>query len=83
MIKWKRPSGSIIETRDGEEIIISAKSWGWVRVDELKTENDALRDMTEKEEIASYVLEETGIELDKRGGIDKVKEKARLLLDGN
>jgi len=32
MIKWKRPSGTIIETRDDEASKATAKKLGWKRV---------------------------------------------------
>lgn len=45
MIKWKRPSGSTIETADTPDIAEYAKKAGWERIDKPKpkkkvTEND-------------------------------------------
>ena len=35
-IKWKRPTGSLIETNDREDTIINAMKAGWERVVEKK-----------------------------------------------
>lgn len=82
MIKWKRPSGSIIETGEGENIVKFAKDSGWVAVGS-EAPKDALSEMETKEEIEAYVLSETGIDIDKRGSLKTVREKARALINGN
>lgn len=84
MIKWMRPSGSIIETGEGENIVKFAAQWGWTRV--LKDPvipNDELSAFTTKDEVEAYVLEKTGVDIDKRGSLDTVKDKARAVLNGN
>ena len=85
MIKWMRPSGSIIETDEGENIVKFAKLWGWKRLsaDLVETPDDELSVFTTKDEIEAYVLEKTGVDIDKRGSLDTVKDKARAVLNGN
>jgi hypothetical protein len=82
MIEWKRPSGSIIKTGEGESIIKFAKAWGWVRADSKEPE-DKISGMMSKDEVEAYILSETGIDIDKRGSLKTVKEKARALINGN
>lgn len=80
MITWKRPSGSTLETGEGANIEKFAKLWGWVKVGSNDCSLDA---MTSKDEIEAYVLDATGVDIDKRGSLDTVKAKARAVLDGN
>ena len=84
MIKWMRPSGSTIETGEGENIVKFAEQWGWTRVleDPVRT-SDELSGFTTKDEVEAYVLEKTGVDIDKRGSLDTVKDKARAVLNGN
>jgi hypothetical protein len=93
MAIWKRQSGSTIELKDTEEMEEFGCKIGWIKEGEEKpsySENqssphrvDDLQYMEDKDEIADYVLEKTGQILDKRGSLEKVKEKARDILDGN
>lgn len=84
MIKWMRPSGSIIETGEGENIVKLAEQWGWARVlKDPAIPNDELSAFTTKDEVEAYVLEKTGVDIDKRGSLDTVKDKARAVLNGN
>ena len=85
MIKWMRPSGSIIETGEGDNIVKFAKKWGWVRADKAPkpVTDDELSIFTTKDEVEVYVLEKTGVDIDKRGSLDTVKAKARAVLNGN
>ena len=79
MIKWLRPSGTTIETAEGENIESFAKQNGWVRVNA----SDPLAGLESKEEVFNYVLDKTGISIDKRGSLDTVKAKASSALNGN
>ena len=83
MIKWMRPSGSIIETGEGENIVKLAEQWGWIRADKAPVADDELSIFTTKDEVEAYVLEKTGVDIDKRGSLDTVKDKARAVLNGN
>ena len=81
-MKWLRPSGTIIETGDGEGIRAYAEANGWVPADEASQNEipDELFLFEAKEEVFNYVLEKTGISIDKRGSLDTVKGKARVAL---
>jgi hypothetical protein len=84
MIKWMRPSGSIIETGEGENIVKFAEIWGWVCANEsLAVPDDELSMFTTKDEVEAYILKKTGVDIDKRGSLDTVKDKARAVLNGN
>lgn len=85
MIKWMRPSGTVLETGEGENIVKFAAQWGWKRLSEdlIETPDDELSVFATKDEIEAYVLEKTGVDIDKRGSLDTVKEKARAVLNGN
>ena len=83
MITWKRPSGSTLETGEGANIEKFAKLWGWVKVGSQSSNDCPLDAMTSKDEIEAYVLDATGVDIDKRGSLDTVKAKARAVLDGN
>lgn len=35
MIKWKKPSGTVIETNDAEATLEAARSLGWVEMEQV------------------------------------------------
>jgi hypothetical protein len=82
MITWLRPSGALIRTNDSQETIELAVSRGWIQSDQGKALSDEtlihielINEIKEKEDVISY-LNDLGLSIDARGGLEKVKEKA-------
>lgn len=48
MIKWKRPSGSTIETNDSSETVAYAKSLGWEEIKPLSTKPVKAKELAKK-----------------------------------
>ena len=83
MKTWIRQSGSAIGLKDTQEMCDFAESKGWKlegSEDEGEFSEADFDHLGTKDEIAAYVLEKTGLELDKRGGIDTVRDKAKEAL---
>lgn len=96
MIKWKRQSGSLIETNNRSETIKYALKSGWERLDsdakekieavEISVQPDkevSIASANSKDDLARIVKEKTGKILDKRGSIEKVRVKAEEIISGN
>jgi len=95
-IKWKKPSGVEIVTNDLDATIDMAASLGWELVKDSKPMDGdkghgkpgtmrwhevQINAMNDKSEVAQYVKSVTSQDIDKRGGLDIVKEKATQALE--
>ena len=79
---WTKPDGLTIEVNDRPGVKEYLGSIGWILAEEVSQNEipDELFLFETKEEVFNYVLEKTGISIDKRGSLDTVKGKARVAL---
>lgn len=83
LIEWMRPSGLSIKLKNTENLNNYAKQAGWeIASDDIDHEL-VIIEMEDKKDIEKYVIEVCGVDIDLRGSLETVQNKAIQAIHDN